>query len=221
MMIAVDAGVAAAQAKLGEEISDARKEEWKKRKQEHSLLHPDVQPPVQRLKTVHEDNGAMTDTDASMRSSTTAHTGNKSRHLVGPDQQQLDYRDRIDEGSVASMAEGSLSSRNTWKSKASMRSHQQQLTDRRQADKDKYAAMTRDEKRSYNAKRRDKYHRQSQESRQKHRERERNRYHHSRDGSVVSEADVKERQARRDKLALERQQRSKQAATKEDSAPSG
>ena len=80
-------------------------------------------------------------------------------------------------------------------------SHSDQLAQRRQKDRQRYASMTPDQRQIYNAKRREQYHRQSETSRQRRRERERSRYH-----SLTQDA-AKERNARRAKLERERYQR--------------
>ena len=197
MQDAVDMGVAAAQKGSG--AATVRREEFRKRNREED----GKENPSAKVKTSHEDGYA---TEASMKSCTTVPRGNTHQ---GPDQQQLAYRESVEDASVASMRDddASITSRNTWKSMASLLSHQKQLTDRREKDKEKYASMTREERRAYNAKRRDKYHRQSMESRQKQRQRARNQYHQ---GSVMSEAESIARKERRDKMQQE-QMRSKQA----------
>lgn len=196
MQDAVNMGIAAAQT--GKGVARGSSEDLRKRNREVEASNEDS-----RKKACPEDGYI---TEASMKSSSTVPRDNKHRDA---DQQLLAYRDSVEVGSVASMRDddGSLATRNTWKSAASLLSHQKQVADRREKDQQKYAAMSKDERREYNAKRRDKYHRQSRESRQKKRQRERNRYHEE---SVMSEAESQARQERRDKLQQERT-RTKQA----------
>lgn len=110
------------------------------------------------------------------------------------EQRRKRYREKaVDEDTK----DGSASSA----AKKKPQTHEELLAARRMKDRQRYANMTPDQRRSYNSKRREQYHRQSEISRQKRRERERLRYH------ALESDDAKTRNARRAKLERERYQK--------------
>lgn len=167
----------------------------------------DAFPKMQRCGSLKEDSDSAT-MDTQSVHSTATRTMDNTNSISTPATDNSSQRDKDAKARAAEQLQAyrdedndqvSVASQGTWKTERSMQSHRSQISARRESDRQRYSAMSHQERKAYNAKRRNQYHRQSQESRQKQRERERNRYH----TGVRTDDDIKEQNKRRAKLGRE------------------